>query len=67
MEGMRILTRTISTAHNGNLYKTAAWLFTAMCVVSLGYMTENQINKYYRNEDSSSVSFKKFGKKDYPT
>ena len=50
-----------------NLYKPAELLFTAFCFICLGYMTENQIGKYFKNEDTSKISFKKFTSDKYPT
>ena len=50
-----------------NLSKPASWLFTILCVMSLAYMTFNQVDKYFRNDDTSTISFKKFTKSKYPT
>ena len=49
------------------LYKSASLLFTSLCFMSLAYMTFNQVDKYLKNDDTSTISFKKFTKPKYPT
>ena len=49
------------------LSKPAGWIFTVICFILCGYMVENQIEKYFRNEDTSTISFKKFSNERYPT
>ena len=50
-----------------NFSKPASWLFTIICCMSLFYMIINQVDKYFRNDDSSTISFKKFIRNKYPT
>ena len=35
------------------LAKPASVLFTILCVMSLAYMTFNQVDKYFRNDNES--------------
>ena len=44
------------------LAKPASVLFTILCVMSLAYMTFNQVDKYFRNDDTSTISFKNLQK-----
>ena len=50
-----------------DLYKPARWLFMAFCFICLGYMIGDQIGKFNRNEDTSTISFKKLTSEKYPT
>ena len=50
-----------------NLLKITKWLFSLGCVIGLGYMTVNQITRYFENEDTSTISYKKLVGNSYPT
>ena len=42
-------------------------LFNTFCFIILGYALGLQFEKYLRNEDVSTISFKSFGANEYPT
>ena len=42
-------------------------LFNAFCFIILGYTIELQVERYFKNEDVSTISFKSFEGNEYPS
>ena len=47
--------------------KIFRWVYYFSCFIGLGYMSINQIHRYYQNEDTSIMAFHKFTRDTYPT
>ena len=50
-----------------SLRKPAKFLFTFLCFIALAAVSIYQVEKFIRNKDSSTISFKRFNKEQYPT
>ena len=50
-----------------NVGKYLIILFNASCFIILGYTIALQLDKYIKNEDVSTISFKCFKGNEYPT
>ena len=49
------------------LEKYLTILFNAFCFILLGYTVGLQVDRYFKNEDVSTISFKSFERNEYPT
>ena len=49
------------------LEKYLTILFNAFCFILLGYTVGLQVERYFKNEDVSTISFKSFERNEYPT
>ena len=50
-----------------NLGRYCTILFNTICFVILGYTIGLQLEKYFKNDDVSTISFKSFRENEYPT